>query len=108
MEGRGDRFDRENADRGGKDAVEGAVQVRGGNGGRESEAGDLREGVNAGVCAAGALGKNALAGDPGDGVGEVSLHGGESRLDLPAMQVGAVVAEDRLPERHLLDRITEG
>lgn len=101
-------FDREDADGGGKNSIESAVEVGGGNGRRKSEAGNLREGVNARVCATGALRKNALSCDPQEGVGEMSLDGRQSRLDLPAVKVGAVVAEDGLPERHSLDRIMEG
>jgi hypothetical protein len=52
MEGVGDGFDGEDTDAGGKAAVEGAVQVGGGDGRGEREAGDLGEGVNAGVGAA--------------------------------------------------------
>ena len=41
------------------------------------------------------------------GVGKVSLNGGEGGLNLPAVEVRAVVAEDGFPERHSLDGTTE-
>jgi hypothetical protein len=43
-----------------------------------------------------------------DGMGEGALHGGEVRLDLPAVVGGSVVGEDDLPMRHedALDGIT--
>ena len=52
VEGGGDSFDCEDADAGGKAAVEGAMQVGGGDGGGEREAGDLGESVDSGVGAA--------------------------------------------------------
>ena len=48
----GDGLDGEDADAGGKGAVEGAMKVGGGDGRGEGEGGDLREGVDAGVSAA--------------------------------------------------------
>ena len=62
--------------------------------------------MDTGVGAAGTLGKDALAGDARKSKGKVGLNGGECGLDLPAVQMGAVVAEDGLPERHWLDGIT--
>ena len=59
-----------------------------------------REGVDAGVGAAGALGEDGFAGDAMDGVGERALDGGEVGLDLPAVVGGSVVGEDELPVRH--------
>ena len=100
MEGGGDGFDGEDTDAGGKAAVEGAVQVGGGDGRGEREAGDLGEGVNAGVGAAGALGEDALAGGAVDGVGEQALDGGKVGLDLPSAVRGAIVGEGELPVRH--------
>jgi hypothetical protein len=47
-----DGFDGEDADAGREAAVEGAVQVGGGDGRGEREAGDLSEGVDPGVGAA--------------------------------------------------------
>jgi hypothetical protein len=81
-------------------AVEGAVQVGGGDGGVQREGGDLGEGVDTGVGAAGALREDALAGGAVDGVGEQALDGGEVGLDLPSAVRGAVVGESELPVRH--------
>ena len=52
VKGFGDGFDGEDADAWGKSAVEGAMEVGGGDGDGEGEGGDLREGVDAGVGAA--------------------------------------------------------
>jgi hypothetical protein len=76
------------------------MEVRGGDGDGEGEGGDLGEGVNAGVGAAGALGEDGFAGDAMDGLGERALYGGERRLDLPAVVGGSVVGQDCLPVRH--------
>ncbi len=57
----------EDADAGGKGAVEGAMEIGGGDGAAEGEAGDLGEGVDAGVGAAGALREDDLAGDVVEG-----------------------------------------
>ena len=86
------------------------MQVGGGDGGGKREAGDLGEGVDAGVGAAGALGKDALADGAVDGVGEQALDGGEVGLDLPSAEGGAVVGESELPVRHgdELHGITKG
>ena len=73
------------------------MEVSGGNRGFEAEGGDLRECVDAGVGAAGALGKTVFAGDMGDAAGERALDGGEAGLDLPAVKCGAVVGESDLP-----------
>ena len=93
VEGVGGVFKGEDADAGGKDAIESAVEVGGGDGGAEGEGGDLGEGVDAGVSAAGALGEDRLGGDVGDGAGEGSLDGGQAGLDLPAVEGCAVVDE---------------
>ena len=54
--------------------------------GNRGEGGDLREGVDAGVGAAGALGEDGFAGEVEDGFGERSLDGGEAGLYLPAVK----------------------
>ena len=95
-----DGFDGEDADAGGEGAVEGAMEVGGGDGDGEGEGGDLAEGVDAGVGAAGALGEDGFAGDVVDGAGEGALDGGQAGLDLPAVEGGSVVREDGLPVRH--------
>ncbi len=90
----------EDADGGWEGAVEGKMEVGGGDGGVEREGGDLGQGVDAGVGASGALGEDGFSGDVVDGLGEGSLDGGESGLDLPAVEGSAVVGEDGFPERH--------
>ena len=104
----GDGFDGEDADAGWEGSVESAVEVGGGDGDVEREGGDLGEGVDAGVGAAGALRENGLAGDVADGVRESALNGGEVGLDLPAVVGGSIVGEGDLPVRHgdALDGIT--
>jgi hypothetical protein len=64
----GDGFDREDANAWGEGAVEGAMEVGGGDRHSEGEGGDLGEGVDAGVGAAGALGEDGLSGDVVDRV----------------------------------------
>ena len=100
VEGFGGLLDGEDADAGGKGAVEGAVEVGGGDGDGEREGGDLGEGVDSGVGAAGALREDGLSGDALDGLGEGALHGGEIGLDLPAVVGGSVVGESGFPVRH--------
>ena len=69
------------------------MEIGGGDECCEREAGDLAEGVDSGVGAAGALGEDGFSCDVVDGVGECALHGGEIGLDLPAVVRGAVVSE---------------
>ena len=76
------------------------MKIGGGDGDGERKGGNLREGVNAGVGAAGTLGENGFAGDAMDGLGECALDGGEVGLHLPAVVGGSVVGEDELPVRH--------
>lgn len=96
-------FDGEDADAGGKGAIEGAMKIFCGNGDVEGEGGYLGEGVDAGVSAARALGKDGFAGDAMDGLRESSLDSGKGGLDLPAAVGSAVVGEDGLPEGHKAD-----
>jgi len=56
--------------------------------------------VDAGVGAAGALGKDGFAGEVVEGLSEGPLDGREAGLDLPAVEAGAVVAEDEFPVGH--------
>ena len=63
----------------------------------EKEAGDLAEGVDAGVGASGALRERGFAGDAADGGLEFALDGALAGLDLPAAEIGAVVGEGELP-----------
>jgi hypothetical protein len=98
----------EDADGGRESAVESEMEVGRGDGGVEREGCDLSEGVDASVGASGALGEDGFSGDVMDGLGEGSLDGGQSWLDLPAVEGSAVVGEDGFPERHgdVLDGIT--
>ena len=96
----GDGFKGQDADARRKGAVEGAMEVGGGDGYGEGEGGDLGEGVDAGVGAAGALGKDSFSGDMVDCLRESALDGGEVGLDLPTVVGGSVVSEDELPVRH--------
>src|SRR5271170_5170784 len=96
----GDGFDREDANAWGKGAVEGAMEVGGGDGYSEGEGGDLGEGVDPGVGAARALRQDGLARDVVDYLRESALDGGEVGLDLPTVVGGPVVGEDELPVRH--------
>ena len=95
-----DEFGGEYADGWRERAVEGAEEVGWRDGGVEGKADDLAEGVDAGVGASGALREDGFPGDVADGFGESALDGWERRLDLPAVEGGAVVGEDEFPERH--------
>ena len=103
VEGVGDAVGGEDADAGGEGAVECAEQVGGRDVGGEGEAGNLAEGVDAGVGAAGALGEDVLVEDGAQGGGESSLDGREAGLDLPAVEAGAVVGQLELPVGHGFD-----
>ena len=93
VEGFGDSFGAEDADARWEGAVEGAEEVFGGDCGFEREGCDLREGVDAGVSAAGALREDSFSGEVVERGGEGALDGREVRLDLPAVEGRAVVAE---------------
>ena len=90
----------EDADAGRERAIEGAEKVRGGDVGGEVEACNLGKRVDSRVGASGALGKNDFAGEVLDGLGEGALDGGQVRLDLPAMEGGAIVGEGEFPGPH--------
>ncbi len=79
------------------------MEVWAGNGGGDGEGGDLSEGVDAGIGAAGPLGQDGFSADVEDGLGERALHGREAGLDLPAVERGAVVSENGLPKDHTDD-----
>jgi hypothetical protein len=53
--------------------------------------------VNPGVGAPAALGQDALAGNTFDGVGKVALDGLMAGLNLPAVEIGAVVGQGKFP-----------
>jgi hypothetical protein len=101
VEGGWNFFAGEDADGVWEAMVEGALEVDGGDGRGEGEAGDLGESVDAGVSATGALGQNALSGDAEEGVGEQTLDGRQDGLDLPAVVGRAVVGEDELEVGHV-------
>jgi len=100
VEGFGGVLGGEDADAGWEGAVEGAVEVCRRDGRVEREGGYLRESVDSGVGAAGALREDGFAGDAVDGFGERALHGGEIGLDLPSVVGRSVVGECELPVRH--------
>jgi hypothetical protein len=91
------------ADRGVQSAVEGAVEVFGGDGAGEVEVGYLGEGVNAGVCATRTLGKGRFAGFVLEGGGKGALNGRATGLDLPAVVGGSVIGEGGFPALHGVD-----
>jgi hypothetical protein len=75
----GNLLDGEDADARGKGAVKGAMEVGGGDGYAEGEGGDLSEGVDAGIGAAGALRKDGVSGDVVDCPRESALDGAVPR-----------------------------
>ena len=100
VEGFGDGLGGKDADAGWEGAVEGVAEIFGRNVACEPKTGHLGEGVNAGVCATGALWEDGFAGDLADGFGQCALDGRKAGLDLPTVEVGAVVTESELPVRH--------
>jgi len=84
-------------DRWGKYAIEGPEKIAGRNGGAKSEACDLRESVDAGVGAAGALRQWRFSRDAAENRLKLTLDGWKPGLDLPALEVGSVVGEGELP-----------
>ncbi len=94
----------------GKRPIECTQQAGGGYGCGEIEACDLAEGVDTGVGAAGTLRKHGFAGDVVDRGGERALDCNERGLDLPTVEVGAVVRQDEFPALHFVvwKRITAG
>ena len=62
----------------------------------EIEAGDLGEGMDAGVGATRALRQGRFAGNAAEGGLQLALDGGFAGLDLPAAEFGAVVGEGEL------------
>jgi hypothetical protein len=90
----------EDADAGWKTAVEGSMEIGGGDRRGQGEGGDLGKGMDTGVGAAGALGEDALAGGVVDGLGEHALNGGQVGLHLPSVVGRSVVGEGELPVSH--------
>lgn len=70
------------------------------NRGFQSEAGNLGQGVNAGVGSPRTLRQHNFAGDAMDCLGQSSLDGGKVWLHLPSAIGGAVVAEEDFPLGH--------
>ena len=77
----------------GESAIEGAEEIGGWNPRVEREAGDLGKRVYPGIGPAGALGKRQFADDAAEGGLKFALDGTFARLNLPAMEVGAVIGE---------------
>ena len=75
-------------------------EFRGGEIGMGFEMRDLAEGVDSGVGAAGAVDGDALLGDFLEGVFEGALDGGDFGLELPAVEVGAVVGDGEFDVLH--------
>src|SRR5271165_1755286 len=65
-----------------------------------TEVDDLADGVNARVGAPAGVHARSLAGEFGKSLFERRLHGPQTRLSLPAMEVGAVVADEDLEVAH--------
>lgn len=85
------------ASRWGKGPIEGALQVLGRDWRGEREAGDLGQGMDSSVGAAGALRQGRFARDSAEGCLELSLDGRQAGLDLPALEVRSIVGEGQLP-----------
>src|SRR5580698_1451310 len=73
--------------------IHAALKFGGGEIGMRFEVGDLAQGVDSPVGAAGAVNGHALLGDFLEGVFEGALDGGDFGLELPAVEVGAVVGD---------------
>jgi hypothetical protein len=76
-----------------EEAIEGFLEVGGRDGVLEIEGGDLGEGVDSGIGAAGGFDADGGAFDFGEDLFELALDGGQAGLDLPAVVFGAVVGE---------------
>lgn len=109
MEGASYRSRLNDADGSREGAVEGAEEIFGRDVGLEFKAGDLGQGVNAGVGAARALRERGFTGDAAEGGLEFTLDCELAGLDLPAAEVSAVVGEGELEGlRNGLDGIGHG
>ena len=102
MEIGADRLRQEHADAGGKTAIKRELETIGRDGRLERKRSDLPESVNTGISPAGALRQHPLSDGTVNGIGERTLNGRKARLNLPAVECGAVVRERELPMRHLL------
>src|ERR1700677_452923 len=81
------------ANRWGKGAIDGAEQIARRDGGTKSEACDLREGMDAGVGAAGALRQRGFACNAAERCLKLALDGSNAGLHLPALEVGSIVGQ---------------
>jgi hypothetical protein len=86
--------------------VEGAPQHVEGQGRFAAEVDDLADGVDAGVGAAAGVDAQALAGEALNGFLQHLLHGAQPRLHLPAVEVGAVVAQRQSEVPHVRPQAT--
>jgi len=100
VEARGHRLYAEDANAQGQRAVQRAVKVRRGNGRGQREAGNLRQRMDAGVCAPRPLWEHRLPGNVRNGLCQRALNRWKMRLDLPAVKGRAVVGKDGLPVLH--------
>ena len=96
-----DFFRGDDADCGRKEGVQGALEFGGRESGLRFEMGDLSEGVDAGIGAACAVDEDFFLGDLAGGFGDGALNGRLARLDLPAVEGGAVVGNGEFEEAHL-------
>src|ERR1700722_4690627 len=97
MKGALDSFGFGDADRWRKCAIDGAEQIAGRDGGAKSEACNLRERVDPGVGAAGALRERRFSRDAAERRLKLTLDGWKAGLHLPALEVGSVVGQCELP-----------
>ncbi len=82
--------------------IERTLEISGGDRAFKRDAGNLSQSMDTRVGSPRALRKNDLSSDVTDRRRKRALHGGQVRLDLPAMEGGSVVAEGQLPEGHIV------
>ena len=63
----------------------------------------LSQGMNSGIGATGALGQGLFASNALDGLLEFALDGDFTGLDLPAVEISAVIGQDEFPVLELRD-----
>ena len=93
-------FERDNPNRFREQAVHRTEEITGGNGVGERERSNLAQRMNTGVGPSGALHIDRDAFDLGERVLQDALNGGAIRLDLPAVEVRAIVCESRFEMAH--------
>jgi hypothetical protein len=104
VEGLADFFGGDDADGMRQHGIHAALKFGGGEIGMGFEMRDLAEGVDSGVGAAGAVDGDALLSDFLEGVFEGALDGGDLGLELPAVEVGAVVGDGEFDVLHFVAR----